>query len=156
MHFSCSLFCQVSQPQETTWRPLIGCYGIRYCFLKSYQEATPGGGYAGGVQSLLEGELLLQVKRVLLAVSARRGEEVWRSFQERGRIPGARSSKLWEVVVLFWTAVFWQRGGADERERGLLDAGLRDIFRGGKFGWGGKFEARELCVWRVEEVLLSH
>ena len=58
---SCSLFCQVSQPQETTWRLLIGCYGIRYCFLKSYQEATPGGGYAGGVQSLLEGERLLEV-----------------------------------------------------------------------------------------------
>ena len=41
---SCNLFCQVSQPQEATWRLLIGCYGIRYFFLKSYQEATPGEG----------------------------------------------------------------------------------------------------------------
>ena len=40
---SCSLFCPVSQPQETTWRLLIGCYGIRYCFLRSHQsEETCG------------------------------------------------------------------------------------------------------------------
>ena len=43
---SCNLFCQVSQPQEATWRLLIGCYEIRYCFLKSYQGVTPGRGFA--------------------------------------------------------------------------------------------------------------
>ena len=40
---SCSLFCQVSQPQETAWCLLIGCYGIRYCFLRSHQSGDTCG-----------------------------------------------------------------------------------------------------------------
>ena len=75
----------MSQPQETTWRLLIGCYGIRYCFLKSYREATPGGEDAGGIQSLLEGERLLEV-----AVAA----EIVRGGVSGERIGDFRGRKL--------------------------------------------------------------
>ena len=106
---SCNLFCQVSQPQEATWRLLIGCYGIRYCFLKSYQEATPGGGYAGGVQSLLEGEVAVFLQggswvRPLVSCLEIFWEEVFFAF-------GARPLEILGGGDWFW------RGFPLERQR---------------------------------------
>ena len=106
---SCNLFCQVSQPQEATWHLLIGCYGIRYCFLKSYQEATPGGGYAGGVQSLLKGERLLEV-----VVFCRDG---WRG-----------KSGYWKKDILREKAERKGEGGTWATGRSALGWPLGDIF----------------------------